>query len=312
MQEHTALKNPQPEPHPADAEVCAIVVTFHPDEGLPERLRRVISQVGATIVVDNGSGGESSGLLRELSTWPGLTLITNADNLGIARALNIGVEQAMARGFSWALLLDQDSQVEKDMVGKLQATRTSFPPPTALPSSGRASVTPAGERSKPLNSMRRVIFGRKSNPPSPPALFSRWPRTPSSVLSGTSSSSTMWTPSIAIRARALGYRVIETREPLMSHSIGAQTRHRVGWSEKWTTNHSADRRYYIARNNTVLLREYGTSDGGSWRVKSVVRCFRLCKRVALFEDDKWAKLRAIAQGWWDGMRGNLGPRRRSG
>ena len=26
---------------------------------------------------------------------------------------------------------------------------------------------------------------------------------------------------------------------------------------KWTTNHSPDRRYYIARNDTVMLREYG-------------------------------------------------------
>jgi GT2 family glycosyltransferase len=39
--------------------------------------------------------------------------------LGIARALNIGIERAVLRGFSWVLLLDQDSCVEKDMVQTL-------------------------------------------------------------------------------------------------------------------------------------------------------------------------------------------------
>ncbi len=43
----------------------------------------------------------------------------------------------------------------------------------------------------------------------------------------------------------------------MSHAIGAITRHNVLGFKKWTYNHSPDRRYYIARNDTVLLHEYG-------------------------------------------------------
>ncbi len=110
------------------------------------------------------------------------------------------------------------------------------------------------------------------------------------------------------RARALGYRVIQTRRALMAHTVGAPTPHRGFGKTTWTTNHSAERRYYIARNNTVLLREYGTSNGGSWQWKSLVRSFRLCKRIALYERDKRRKIVAVAQGWWDGMRGRLGRR----
>jgi hypothetical protein len=95
----------------------------------------------------------------------------------------------------------------------------------------------------------------------------------------------------------------------MSHTVGAPTSHKLPWSTKWTTNHSPDRRYYIARNNTVLLREYGTSDGGSWRLKSFVRCYRLVKRIALYEQDKARKIYAVWQGWWDGLHGHMGPRR---
>jgi len=112
-----------------------------------------------------------------------------------------------------------------------------------------------------------------------------------------------------IRARTAGYRVVQTRRPLMSHTVGAPTAHKLPWATKWTTNHSPDRRYYIARNNTVLLRERGTSGGRPWRFKSFVRCYRLIKRIAMYEQDKAAKIHAVWQGWRDGVHGRLGPRR---
>ena len=95
----------------------------------------------------------------------------------------------------------------------------------------------------------------------------------------------------------------------MSHTVGAPTSHKLPWTTKWTTNHSPDRRYYIARNNTVLLREYGTSGRGSWQLKSFVRCCRLVKRIAMYEQEKASKIYAVCQGWWDGVRGRMGPRR---
>jgi rhamnosyltransferase len=112
------------------------------------------------------------------------------------------------------------------------------------------------------------------------------------------------------RARAAGYLVIETRQPLMAHTVGAPSSHKVLRSMKWTSNHSAERRYYIACNNTVLLREYGAANVRWWPLKSIVRCLRLCKRIALFETDKLDKIIAVGQGWWDAMRGKMGPRRR--
>jgi hypothetical protein len=81
------------------------------------------------------------------------------------------------------------------------------------------------------------------------------------------------------------------------------------WFAKSTTNHSADRRYYFVRNDTVLLREHGRYAAGLWALKSLSRCLRLCKRVVLYEERKAGKIAAIAHGWWDGVRGNLGPRR---
>jgi hypothetical protein len=35
----------------------------------------------------------------------------------------------------------------------------------------------------------------------------------------------------------------------------------------------------------------------------------LVKRIAMYEQDKARKIYAVCQGWWDGVRGHLGPRR---
>ena len=111
------------------------------------------------------------------------------------------------------------------------------------------------------------------------------------------------------RARAKGFRIIKTRKQLMSHAIGAYTQHGWLWKKRWMSNHSPDRRYYFARNDTVMLRDYGNYPMGLWRLKSFRRCFRLCKRIALYEQMKGPKIVAVAQGWWDGIRGHMGPRR---
>jgi rhamnosyltransferase len=111
-----------------------------------------------------------------------------------------------------------------------------------------------------------------------------------------------------LRAKAKGYRIIKSRKHLMSHAIGSPSVHKMFGTSKWTTNHGPDRRYYIARNNTVLLREYGDYRAGMWAWKSFRRCLRQCKRVALYEDMKARKIAAVLHGLRDGIRGHLGPR----
>jgi rhamnosyltransferase len=297
-----------PEQFPARGNVCAVLVTYHPDSEFPARLSRIIPQVGGTVIVDNGSCDMSSRMLRELSAGSTLTLINNLENLGIARALNLGAQHALAHGYSWALLLDQDTDVDEDMVERLLATHASCP---------------YGDRLAVVGSRFRDSNGRPAEPSYLDSKGEHWDEVESVITSGSLLALDVYAAvgpfrdeffidyvdtEYCFRARAAGYRVIETRRPLMSHTVGAPTPHRMLWRTKWTTNHSPDRRYYIARNNTVLLREYGTASGGSWQIKSIVRCFRLCKRIAFFERDKAAKIFAVCQGWWDAVRGRMGPR----
>jgi rhamnosyltransferase len=288
-------------------DVCAIAVTYHPDPELPARLGRILRQVNALVIVDNGSGEAEIEMLRELAANPKSTLILNSDNLGVARALNIGIQRATELGFAWVLLLDQDSCVDDDMVQELFAVQAAYP------DRGRLAVIGSGfwdvhkesrasgheAHAEPWEEKELVITSGSLIPLAVHAIVGPFREE-------------LFIDSVDIdycfRARAKGFRVIKTRKPIMSHAIGASTRHSVLWMNKWTTNHSPDRRYYIARNDTVMLREYGNYVLGLWALKSLSRCLRLCKRIALYEQMKTTKIIAVFQGWWDGIRGHMGPR----
>ena|ERR1700730_9782349 len=290
-------------------ELCAIVVTYHPDSELPVRLSRVLRQVAALVIVDNGSGDAETQMLREIAANPLITLVLNLENFGVARALNIGVQRAVTLGYKWILLLDQDSRVDDDMVRILFAVYAAFP------DRDRLAVVGSGFREINANS---TLQGLADAMPG-----NSWEEVESVITSGSliplkahaavgAFREEFYIDYVdteyCFRARAKGFRVIRTRKSIMSHAIGAITRHSILGIKKWTFNHSVDRHYYISRNDTVLLRQYGHYVLGLWALKSLGRSVRQGKRIALYEQMKTSKLLAVAQGWWDGVRGHMGPR----
>lgn len=315
--------------HPTGAQsICAVLVSFHPDPDLPARVDRILEEVGALVIVDNGSDEATLGMLAALSAEPRISLELNRENLGVASALNAGVQRARGLGYEWALLLDQDSALDVGMVEALIATHASFPEPARLAVLGASfrdihKAAPDVSESGPAGTPREAAWASACTQSQP----ARWLEVESVISSG----SLINLPILdaiggfrdeffidlvdteyCFRARAQGYRVARTRQALMSHAIGASTRHSILGVRKWTSNHSADRRYYMARNDTVLLKEYGAFSWGSWALKSFGRRVRTCKRIVLYEDSKFGKLAAVASGWWDGVRGHLGPRHHAG
>ncbi|HEY4971587.1 MAG TPA: glycosyltransferase family 2 protein [Steroidobacteraceae bacterium] len=292
------------------SDVCAIVVTYGPDSGFLARLNEISPQVGMVVIVDNGSADAERNMLLEAAAESKINVVFNDENLGLARALNIGIQRAAGLQYSWVLLLDQDSRVDRDIVCRLAGIQASFPDPARLAVVG-SNYGDIGKRTS----------GAAAPDPEPPG--EPWDEVEQVITSG----SLLSLPAhvaigpfreeffidyideeYCLRARAHGYRVIRSRRELMSHAIGAPTEHRFLGFRKCTSNHGPDRRYYIARNNTVLLHEFGKYPAGTWALKSLGRCLRLCKRIALYESMKSRKIAAVMHGWWDGVHGNMGRR----
>jgi rhamnosyltransferase len=279
------------------------MVSYHPDPELPRRVARILGQVGALVIVDNGSGDEARAMLARIAADARVSLVLNPANLGVARGLNLGVQQARASGFAWVLLLDQDSDLHDGMLRSLIEVLAAYP------EAARVAVIGAG-------------YGEETRPAREP--WALWEEVESVITSGSLLPLALQAAigpfreeffidyvdiEYCYRARSRGYRVLTTTQPLMSHTIGAPTEHTVLGVTKWTTNHSPDRRYYIARNDTVMLREYGGYPLGSWALKSLGRRLRTCRRIALYERSKVRKIAAVTAGWWDGVCGRMGPRK---
>src|SRR5271170_2409243 len=90
----------------ADRSVCGVIVTYHPTTNMIENLSKVLVQVQALVVVDNGSDPEGVDRLRDASQVLGFQMIENGENLGLAEGLNQGILWAKNENYSWVILLD--------------------------------------------------------------------------------------------------------------------------------------------------------------------------------------------------------------
>jgi len=79
---------------------------------------RVVGYELNIIVVDNASTDDSVKAVRKLHV-PGLWIIENKKNLGFAEGNNVGIRYALEKGADYILVLNNDTLVEKNLVGEL-------------------------------------------------------------------------------------------------------------------------------------------------------------------------------------------------
>ena len=106
----------------------AIIVTYNPDPtGLGSLLACLQAERVDTVVIDNCSN-DIEQTTAQVSAYPNARLVRLDRNYGIAYAQNIGLRKALAGGYEFALLLDQDSLPEDQFVARsLQAFQTLDP-----------------------------------------------------------------------------------------------------------------------------------------------------------------------------------------
>ena len=299
----TSSSAPPPEP----ASVAAVVVTFHPEPDFAARLASLLPQVGAIIVVDNGSCPADLPVGDDPTLAGRVEIITNGENCGIGAALNQGLHRAKERGFSWALTLDHDSSPLPNLVAAGARAFHAHPEPERLAAIG-ASVVDA----------ERVVSQDRN--PAPAAAYRRMAAV---ITSGTLQSIPAWErlggfredyfidcvdTEFCLRARSRGLEIIQATEPALGHRIGVPTRKWVLGRWMIPTNHSPLRRYYVTRNRISFWRKYARSDG-RFVAEDMRQSVREWVGIAFAESDRPAKLRAILAGFRDAVLGRYGPRR---
>ncbi len=104
----------------ADASVAIILVNWNGFEftaACLDSLRKVDYPDFRVILVDNASQNQEGERLKKV--FPEIDLIGNSENLGFAGGNNAGIRKALEQGFSYVMLLNNDTIVEPDFLGQM-------------------------------------------------------------------------------------------------------------------------------------------------------------------------------------------------
>ncbi len=285
--------------------VCAIIVTYHPQLSIIENVERLRPQVTEIVVIDNGSAAKSEILLSQLEKIPGLRIIRNAKNLGIAAALNTGIKYAGDAHYDWVATFDQDSTVTPDFVSSMFAAYESCPFKNEV-----ALISPIHCVSEEEWKKKHAGRARKN--------FSliRVAMTSGSLIKASAFLDTglydegMFIDYVdfdfCLRLWQHGYKLVRSCRSCLLHHLGALEAYSFLGFPITITSHSALRRYYIMRNRIIMYRRY-TRSFPVWVLKDFGWLLLDVTKIVMFEHDKGAKLRHALKGIRHGLAGVSGP-----
>ncbi len=90
--------------------IASVVTLYHPDKSTLENIGSYLPKTGKTYVFDNTE--KASFLKRQFDQYPALAYFHSGENEGIAKVLNKAARMAIAEGYDWLLMMDQDSKFE--------------------------------------------------------------------------------------------------------------------------------------------------------------------------------------------------------
>ncbi|WP_322050889.1 glycosyltransferase family 2 protein [Paraburkholderia bannensis] len=287
--------------------VGTVVVFYRPDTDCVARANR-LAAYGPCVVVDNS---EELCDAASLGLDPRVTYLPNGANLGIATALNQGVEALIALGCTSAILFDQDSEPSESLLLELPAQLER----ANVAGERVAVVGPAYEDARlrgvaPFVRFQWFQFGRIEPVGDAPIDVDFL------ITSGSCINLTYWSAigpmddalfidfvdlEWCVRAKQKGYRVLGLPWVRMRHELGGEPVRVLGRAYPM---HGPLRHYYQFRNVIALVKR--SSMPVKWKsaeliklpVRVVVYCF--------FPNKRREHLRMVWRGVLDGLSGRLG------
>lgn len=239
-----------------EKKIGALIVSFNPNiELLQENISAIVNQVLTVVVVDNGSNNIHD--VEKLIQNYGVSLITLEKNLGIAAALNKGMEFLREKNFDWVLTLDQDSVVPKDIIKNLTNTKEFEMKNIGLLAADfidSAVGEIKSDRSGVAGYSKRVITsGSLTN-------VNVW-----NIIGGFDEQLFIDAVDHDFNQRIIqmGYDIFQINDVQIQHTLGQSMKNNnnvlaqiVGFFGVHRSEHSATRLYYIYRNEIIFIKRY--------------------------------------------------------
>ncbi|AOI91404.1 rhamnosyltransferase [Burkholderia pseudomultivorans] len=285
-----------------------MIVFYRPDRQCVARANRLASR-WPCVVVDNT---ESVSTADALGLEARIDYIPNGANLGIATALNQGIERVIAAGCTSALLFDQDSEPSDELLVALPRTLAA----ERARNRRVALVGPAYEDARLGGVAPFVRFGylklRRVSPEGAQPIDVDF-----LITSGSCVNLAVWRDigpmddalfidfvdlEWCVRARSKGYSVLGAPALRLKHELGGEPVKVFGRSYP---GHSPIRHYYLFRNTFALLRRAYVP--WSWKSTELVKIPIRLIIYGCFMPSGLKHVRLSILGVWHGLSGRLGP-----
>lgn len=267
--------------------IAAGVVLYNPDlVRLKENIDAISNQVKLLVLVDNNSNNINS-IESEYSGNKNIIIIKNKSNFGIAKALNQIMTFCEEKGYEWVLTLDQDSVCPSNMIEEyskyIEISDVAIISPIIVDRN-----TTKSSKEKKHNSSYELIE--------------------ECITSAALTNVSIWKEISGFdefmfidlvdheyckRVRLNGKKIIEVNSVVLLHEMGHVTQHKFFGKEVNVMNHSAFRKYYMARNTLYCAKKH---KGFGSVIYAYIRVLNLILRTLLYEQNKWEKIRKIILG----------------
>ncbi len=288
--------------HPSKS--CAVVVTYKPDITALLKLLGQINKETDFVVIDNGTPAIDQ-IAASIKVYTRCKDLVRLDkNEGLAKALNRGIDWALANRCDYVFLFDQDSSLcDLFMSRMISAYHQSNPSSSkGIAAVGPRLINPVTKRQTPFKLFNRFLF-RSDRPfaASTSNFTADFLITSGSLIvlkhikeiGGMKENYFIDNVDLewCFRAKSLGFDLIGTDAAVLYHSIGERSLSplvRAGLMAQ----HNPSRTYYSSRNRTHLYTVNYSPIG--WKLRDIVRFFIKSTWLVLASQDRksyWHNIR---------------------
>lgn len=275
---------------------CAIVVTHYPELADLLGLLSELNKETDFLVIDNGSPQADQYRESILACSRCVGLRQLPENVGLAEALNKGLQEARKHNYQFAFLFDQDSRLGDSYVRNMLAAfaRAESVADRKVAALGPRIINPRNRRQTPFKLFNRLI--RRSDRPfhRAPGLF----QADFLITSGTllpldcleqtgAMMASYFIDNVDLewcfRARARGYELAGTSDAVLYHAVGEQGNSPLV-RRGLIAQHKPARTYYSSRNRVHLYRQHYAPWG--WKLRDIPRFFLKTAWLILTASDR--------------------------
>lgn len=268
-----------------------MIVTYNPDlVRLQQNVQAIIQQVSRVFIVDNGSENISEIISLE-NQYSKVQFYPLPVNMGIAKALNVGMVSALSFGYNYVITLDQDSIATELLVKNLTNHMVK--------DEMLALVGPT------INDINEDFVVKSDSAVESPFVIT------SGALCNLKLLKTVGffeerlfidcvDYDLNLRLVQAGYKVLRANDCFLAHEIGRKTKKSIWGREFYLLNHPPVRVYYMARNRVYLILRYR----GVYNYSAINDLQHLLMRtiaLLLFEKQPLKKLYATVTGIASGI-----------